>query len=67
MVLFSTFKEAVLGAFTRTICENIENPTDAYMFAESPKMIDEIIDLRSKVAQMESIINMISSNLSHVS
>jgi hypothetical protein len=59
----AVIRGGLLGCFTRNICESVENPADAYMFAAAPQMIDEIIELRAKVAKLEAIINLVSSNL----
>jgi len=55
---------AVMKWGTRTICECIDNPNDAIMFASAPLMVQEIIELREKVEKLEKCISMASSNLS---
>lgn len=47
----------------RTICEDIENPHDAMMFASAPQMIEEILSLRSKVAGLEMILERAKNSL----
>jgi hypothetical protein len=39
-----------------TICEDIENPYDALLFATAPDMIAEIKELRAKVVDLEKRI-----------
>ena len=54
---------AVMPWGTRTICDCIDNPHDAEMFALAPSMIQEIIELREKVEKLEACISMASAKL----
>ena len=47
----------------RTICEGVENPRDARMFASAPQMINEILWLRSRIANLEMVLEKTKNTL----
>ena len=52
---------AVMPYGPRTICEGLDNPYDAILFAMAPDMLSEIIELRGKVAELEQRITTAST------
>ncbi len=54
---------AIMPYGERTICEGLDNPHDAQLFAMAPEMVGEIIELRNKVEELERCINAASTAL----
>jgi len=55
---------AIMPYGPRTVCEGMDNPYDALLFATAPDMIKEIVALRARLEEMEERISMASTYLS---